>query len=295
MFASAVYRLLDMCGAAAAWRVLRRADIVLCYHNVLPAGAAPDGDGSLHLARDRFEEQLDWLTRRFEIVPLAAVAANAAIRDRRPRCAISFDDAYQGVLENALPALRARGLPATIFVCSAASTSEATFWWDRVAHLRPGLDRVALRDHWAGRGQAILDHLGLSGADDSLPPCYRPASWQSLRQVVGNDVTLGAHTHTHPMLTMLDEPELRTELSAPIRLIREQTGCMVSAIAYPYGDVNARVASIAAESGYRIGVTTSGSPVRGPVEQLLVPRVNIPSSMGRSTFAVATSGLRFRR
>src|SRR5687767_498679 len=79
--------------------------LILAYHNVLPEGEAPVGERSLHLPLTRFREHLEHLARHHEVVPLPALLDGEGSTGRRPRVAITFDDAYHGALSVALPEL----------------------------------------------------------------------------------------------------------------------------------------------------------------------------------------------
>src|SRR6476646_910636 len=93
----AVERLLIGAGVAGVSRArLRHRSVVLAYHNVVPDDAPPVGDLSLHLSQSRFAAQLDELARHAEVVPLDAVFSRAV--GKRPRVAITFDDAYLGAV-----------------------------------------------------------------------------------------------------------------------------------------------------------------------------------------------------
>ena len=91
---------------------------VLMYHRVLPDDCDPVTRRLLVgvVTRSMFERQLDYLGRHFQVVPLRQLV------ERRDACAglvaITFDDGYADNLWHALPALQARGMPATVFVTS---------------------------------------------------------------------------------------------------------------------------------------------------------------------------------
>src|SRR5579862_5104874 len=102
--------------------------LVLAYHNVLPDTAEPTGDRSLHLPRARFAEQLDVLADWCDVVPLATVLGRAPATGR-PRVAITFDDGYRGALTVGAAELRARSLPATMFISPGLVGGDG-FWWD---------------------------------------------------------------------------------------------------------------------------------------------------------------------
>ena len=119
-------------GSSFAFSVLSRITapriITLAFHNVIPDHVKPRGDTSLHLPISSFLDMVEWLASHFEVVGLDDLLPDGELSGSPPRAAITFDDAYAGAMENALPELISRGLPATVFVVSGAR-SEQTFWW----------------------------------------------------------------------------------------------------------------------------------------------------------------------
>jgi len=267
----------------------------LCYHNVVGRGSIPQGDASLHLALEEFESQVEWVARHYRVVSLSTLLAESreATSSARPLAAITFDDAYSGVLLNALPALRRRQLPSTIFVTMNASNEPTHYWWDHVASLRPRVDRLALRDQHGGCAAEILEVTGLAATEAPLPAEYLPADWGALRAASDEDLSFGAHTRTHPMLTMQSDSALDAELRGVLTDLESRVGNVVPALAYPYGNVDERVARTASALGYRAAVTTAATLVRGH-DSMWLPRLNIPSGMHLAAFKAEASGLRLR-
>lgn len=287
-----VYDALEALGVLRLWRRTNPGDLILCYHNVIPEGARPQGDASLHLPLERFVAQLEWVMRHYDVVPLLDLVGGVQ-RGGRSRAAITFDDAYTGVLRHGLPALRVRGLPSTIFVTTEATARPRPFWWDTVAALRPELDRLALRDAHGGDGASILRAADLDQADPGLSEEYLPADWERLRRSIGQDVRLGAHTRTHPMLTHQPDARVLEELRGVLEHLEREVGQVDPVIAYPYGDVDIRVARLAGETGYAAGVTTVPSLVRR-ADPMQLPRLNVPAGMPVAAFRAEASGLRLR-
>jgi peptidoglycan/xylan/chitin deacetylase (PgdA/CDA1 family) len=62
---------------------------------------------------------------------------------------------------------------------------------------------------------------------------------------------VGSHARTHRMLSLLDESEIRAELSDSRKLLEDLTGGTVDSLSIPSGAVDRRVRRIAAECGYR--------------------------------------------
>ncbi len=208
--------------------------MVLCYHAVSPTWRA-----ALAVTPDALERQLSWLTRRgWQGTTLrTAVLTPGAGRT----LAVTFDDAYSSVLELAHPILSSLGLPATVFVPTAFATGGQRLSW-------PGID------HWA------------QASDASELVCL---DWDSLGQLAQTGWEIGSHTRTHPRLTALDGEALQAELAESRAEVSDRLGSECTSIAYPYGDVDHRVAEAAMAAGYTVGASMSShlaklGPLRWP-------------------------------
>ena len=95
--------------APARLRALRQRALVVAYHNVVPDDWAGGGDRSLHLSRSDFIARLDVLQTTHDVVPLAALLDCTASSYKRPRAAITFDDAYRGAVTIGILELGAAG------------------------------------------------------------------------------------------------------------------------------------------------------------------------------------------
>lgn len=192
--------------------------LVLCYHAVSPTWEAP-----LSVTPTRLEHQLRSLLRRGY---RGATFQDALIGPpHRRTLVVTFDDAYRSVLERALPILAGLGLPATVFVPTGFAGDDMPMAW-------PGIDQ------WLG------------GIHE---PELLPLGWPELRELADQGWEIGSHTVSHPKLTQLDDRRLAAELGDSKRACEEAMGAPCPSIAYPYGDVDARVVHAAREAGYSHG------------------------------------------
>jgi peptidoglycan/xylan/chitin deacetylase (PgdA/CDA1 family) len=134
----------------------------------------------------------------------------------RRRFAVTFDDAYHSVLENALPILQERGIPPTIFVPT------------QYVGKRPG---------W------IVD------------PRHRDAQERlltagELRQVWEMGGLIGSHGATHRPLARLSVAEALAELTESRRVLSDLIGKPVDLFALPYGSADTEVLCLATRAGY---------------------------------------------
>jgi peptidoglycan/xylan/chitin deacetylase (PgdA/CDA1 family) len=112
----------------------------------------------------------------------------------------TFDDAYSGVVEYALPILKEYGFAATIFVC-----------YNYIGHNNNwNMKDIKRRKHLTAKELLLLQSEG----------------WE-----------IGSHGLTHNSLLRLTEKELTSELSDSKKLLSNMFGSIES-YAYPYGDYN---------------------------------------------------------
>ena len=231
--------------------------VILGYHNVVPSGDPPRGDTSLHLSFDAFREQLDLLQLYFDVLSLNDLLSGEG-GPGRALAAITFDDAYRGTLELALPELVARGVPATIFVPPGLCGCSG-FWWDLLSDGDLGCVPRHIRDlalsQMGGRHHRILEWAEATGMKrNTMPELYRPAGEREVLDAAGRPgISLGSHTWSHVSLPSVNGDELRKELTEPLRWLAGVTSAHPM-LSYPYGAWTGLVDAPAQEAGYEWGL-----------------------------------------
>jgi peptidoglycan/xylan/chitin deacetylase (PgdA/CDA1 family) len=267
--------------------------LILAYHNVVPDELVGHGDRSLHLPWSRFLEQLAVLQQHCEVRPLTELLS-VGQSSGRPQVALTFDDAYRGAVELALPELDRRGLPTTLFVAPGLLGSRS-FWWDELATPGAGLAeplrRWALED-LAGWGNRIRDCIPGGQASARLPEWYASSTEAQVRSLgTYSGLTLGAHTWSHPNLARLGESEVIAEVSRSLDWIGTSGVPSVPLLAYPYGLRSDVVDRAAERAGCRAGLLVSGGWFTPPIRQdWLIPRYNVPAGLSTAGFVMRLSG-----
>jgi peptidoglycan/xylan/chitin deacetylase (PgdA/CDA1 family) len=280
-----------------ARRFYRNRTLVLAYHNIVPHGESVTGDRSLHLPQQQFAAQLDLLLNLCDVIPLDSVL-EPNTQARRPRVAITFDDAYRGTVTAGVSELVSRGLPATIFVVP-AFVGGCSFWWDDVLPLvadGTGDFRRRALDELAGRDATIRDWAASRVHPQGLPEHAVAATEAELREATAQTgITLGSHTWSHPNLTRLDRETLVDELTRPRKWLSQRFADVVPWLAYPYGLASPAVEQAAADAGYRGAFRVSGGwvPKTNPTTFAL-PRLNVPAGVSLHGLTLRLGGLRAR-
>ena len=70
------------------------------------------------------------------------------------------------------------------------------------------------------------------------------------------NVEFGSHSHTHSILTMIDDEKIRYELSHSKKILEDILQKDVSVLAYPNGKYNAKIEQMAIDCGFSIALQT---------------------------------------
>jgi peptidoglycan/xylan/chitin deacetylase (PgdA/CDA1 family) len=279
----------------AVARLRSRDALILLYHRVT------------HLANDRwsiavtpehFAEQLELLTRRATIAPLAGLnSATVRPNARAATVVVTFDDGYADNLHEALPVLQRYDVPATVFVASDAVVQGREFWWDDLERLVTPADYDAvwarLRDADARERETALETLR-SATDVERAPrsAYRPLTPDELACLARDvRIEIGAHTASHARLAALTGVAQRAEIDAGRQALQSIIERPVESFAYPFGragDYTAETMQLVREAGFVHACVNQAGRVDRSTDRFALPRLYVRDWNG-DEFAAALS------
>ena len=126
---------------------LRGKTCIIAYHRVLRREEVRGRllQPGMYVLDEVFDMHLGYLKRHFDIVPIAELLRiwESGGGDRGARyCAITFDDGWRDNYRNAFPILKRHGVPATVFLTTAAIGTTHEFWPEKLGRL---LEHFVLR------------------------------------------------------------------------------------------------------------------------------------------------------
>ena len=183
---------------------------IVTYHAIGEC-AAGDDPAELFIPLRLFEAQMRFLARWRKVIPLE-MAVNAAVGKGRPAVAVTFDDGYRSVLENAGPILSRLSIPATVFV--------PTKW-------------IGLHNTWDQPYACPLDILGA----------------EELLEVEKLGIRVESHGHAHIDYEASSTEVVRYDIKASLERLTEILGRRPGFLAYPFGRSSPEARQIAAEEG----------------------------------------------
>jgi len=274
---------------------------IFIYHSIK---SAPDPLLPSEPDVRQFDAILGFLRRWFTVLPLTEAIRRLGDDTLPPAAAsITLDDGYADNLTHLLPLLEKHELPATIFVAD-GYLDGGCMWNDVIIESVRGCraNRLDLSPH----GLPVIDLDGVAArrrAIDVLLPLvkYRPLSERTpLAAAIARSagvtpptdlmltstqlktlarsplVTIGAHTHLHPILAVEDESTAREEISASKRRLEALTDGSVTLFAYPNGrpqkDYTARDVELTRAAGFDAAVSTAQGFADAASDRFQLPR-----------------------
>lgn len=173
----------------------------LSYHKI----GNPPSDGWLtwnYISTAEFASQLEWFQKRgWDFLSASALLDGLKGKASLPPkgLLITFDDAYESLLENALPVLKRFSAPAVVF--------------------------------------APTQFIGETNLfDHGLEPVERIADWKTLGALEDSGVSVESHGNSHRSFSSLSQVEIDQELDFSRQAIRKNLGKDSRMFAFPYGD-----------------------------------------------------------
>ncbi|MDP8904260.1 MAG: polysaccharide deacetylase family protein [Chloroflexota bacterium] len=201
-----------------SWLVRKRTDRsgglrILFYHRVSTAR------DPLAVTPHRFRDQMSFLARNdYTVVDITRALDLAPNSNGTKLIALTFDDGYLDIAENALPILQKLGFHATVFVATGAIDGVVTFGWY-----------------------------------DEQPPLL---SWDDVMSLdAAGTFRFEAHTVTHPNLLHVDDVTARREIAGSKADLENRLKRPVTSFCYPAGLFGKRERALVIDAGYSSAVS----------------------------------------
>ena len=244
---------------------------ILCYHGVIDN--SPDGFNSSgkHLSVKKFENQMGFLARNFEVVSMQNIENYFLGIESLPKksVAITFDDGYANNLWTAHPILEKYGLNATIYLATEYINSPKIMWSDRlelaliqskitefevmldkiqyfdISNLPNKLDTLKTIKSFIKKANSSINNIILDEIDQKLeidkamtiPSIHKFLEWDEVRFMNSSGVWgIGAHTENHYSLGTLQQRDgIKQITNSLLKVKTELSSNVLPLFSYPEG------------------------------------------------------------
>ena len=283
----------------------RRAPKILLYHDCADEETSYTAGLECTTSVQRFAEHMEWLSRNYRIVDVETIVGGDA---PERAVAVTFDDGYASVYQNAFPALKKYRVPATVYLISSAVDNRTLVWVNELNWFlhRHGVQAVeCVRDHFAVDGSATPDEIitfcrlhyrpeKMTALLEQLrrkfdkPVAEHAAeaslylTWNAIEEMTRAGIEFGNHSRTHANMERLTEDEQREEIELAQAELSSKLP-RVRAFAHPFGHHGPSTASLAANAG--LGSVAEVGGANSPVSPLRLGRTHISNESVAGLFA----------
>lgn len=245
---------------------------IWCLHRVLTERSPFPSNRELEITPDFLESLIfGHLQRGFQFVSVDDIVSDV---DRRPwdlrrkkRVAISFDDGFVDVYQNAFPIFQKYHIPFTIYLVGSYPEGQSDLWWIQMEQLAgsdiSAFERMMKELYQAKDNMRDLMHQKTNSSPDTNLCERLSLSWEQLEEMVSSGLcTIGSHSMTHPGLTRIPKEQVLWELTESRRVIESHLPVRVKHFSYPHSMESKDIQAQIKEAGYFSATLGYGGTIR---------------------------------
>ena len=202
-----------------------------------------------------FCKQMEYLANSCTVVKPSNIKTSLT-NGSKQMVAITFDDGFENMIENAVPVLKMHNLPVGIFV-PAGNLGQLPRW-------SIPSDCSDVRETVMTEDQVVQLH--------------------------NEGFEIFSHGLSHTMLTELDDKRLQIDLKESKQALEKIIGDEVIGISYPHGAYDTRVCSFAKEANYKLGFTIEPGWVDSSTDNFKIGRISVSPNDNLTRFKLKIMG-----
>ena len=131
------------------------------------------------------------------------------------------------------------------------------------------------------RSDLIIRLCAWVGAEVGTKSMHRPLSAEEVHRLAAPGfIDIGAHTVTHPQLSLLDGAGQLGEIEGSRRACEELVGRPIDTFAYPFGDFDDSAATSVHDCGFTCACAAQGGAVPRQIDPMRLPRFGVGNWRG---------------
>lgn len=206
-------------------------------------------------SKKEFESIVKWfIKRKFRFLSLQELRGIMTDEITFPKGAvvITVDDGWGTNEINIVEIADRYRIPVTIFV-STEPVEQGVYWWSYAKEaIKKGHPIPSINELKKMPNRSRLDIVNKTMQEISLD--REAMTVEQVQRISKSDyITIGGHTHTHPVLINCSDEDVRNEMSLCNDKLTSWTRKRVEFFAYPNGDFSYREIEVLKELGYEMG------------------------------------------
>jgi poly-beta-1,6-N-acetyl-D-glucosamine N-deacetylase len=242
-----------------------------------------------------FSKHIKYLKSHYNIISIETLK-NSLLRDKRElpdySLLITFDDGYRNVLENGIPVLKENKVSSCIFIITGYIDSNVNFWWKEVEKTGKanGKSLNEVRKQ-INKLKKISNRERIEIIKKFPSTGQRHLTSTELQYMKQNNMFIGNHTHTHPMLDNCTINEIQDELDTSKFLFDKWNLEGFDVFAYPNGNRTDLVNNVLLKNGIQLAFLFDHKVNPINISSNMISRIKTNADMPISELKVKASGL----
>lgn len=262
---------------------------IFCFHRILPIEEMEPEyhpNSEFTVSTDSFDKFLKDIARTHQLCSMDEVIEHLHRGSSEKIAHITFDDGYKDNLIHGVPLLEKNNAQATIYITTRFPEGDAWMWWHELWNLvlsknsivfsadkKPIYLQCESREEKRRTFDYLQSHfytMDIKAQKNALAaltklqqrPSYADLclTWREIVQLSGHPlITIGAHSHSHPNLSVETDDSAAYELAHSKALLEAHLKKPIHHFAYPFGGYDSfggREINIAKGLAYASAVTT---------------------------------------
>ncbi len=214
-------------------------------------------------SKKEFETSIKWLQQQgLQLLSIADLEQIMLKQHTFPKggAVITVDDGWQGNETNIVSVAETYKVPVAIFI-STQPVQDGTYWWSYLAQAKKlNLSPPPVQVLKEVRNEERL--LRVEEYKKKINLVREALTVEQVRKISKSKyITLGGHTHSHPILTNCTDEQVFFELLHSKRTLESWTGQSIIYFTYPNGNFSEREITVLEELGYSLAFTCNAKPI----------------------------------
>ena len=266
---------------------------ILVYHRVVKdEELEEDLELGLTVSCSSFEKHIKEIKSKYKICSMDEFVQNLKKKTNEFMVAITFDDGYKDNLYQALPILTKHEVPASIYVTTRFLNQEVDIWWYELGEVIQNKKEINF-EYQGKKFNFLLDNkkqkflayqnlmklfksLKIEAQNELIEKITNTKKRKNYSDICLNSeeilmleknplITINSHGHNHQNLKILNDEEVKYEITKSLEVLENLIKRKVKHFAYPFGgkdQVSTREYNIIEEMNFDSAVIGSVYPIK---------------------------------
>ncbi len=254
--------------------------IVLAYHDI----------------KDQkiFTKHIQYLTSYYNVINISQLRRHLYNDEKLPEypLLITFDDGDYSVFTKGIPVLKYYQAPACLFIITGLINTKKDFWWDVVYENGKKNNENIIITHQKVKRLKNISNLERLRILESYELSERKQlSTKELELLEANKISIGNHSHTHPMFDKCNPKEIIAELNNSYQQFLNWKIEGYDVFAYPNGNYDRLSEKILEKNNIKLAFLFDHKVNARDINPLRISRIRTNSDMNMSELKVKVSGI----